>query len=278
MANSRRHHFAAKFYQKNFAEPIFSKHIRVYEADTRKWNSGPITPHGIGWFPHLYSMINDAGERTDEFENFLQQHVDGPADRAMKVAAEQPDNLTDEQRATIALFIGFAAARSPSMMNSTRDRYFEKAPTEKINDLEQVVRMWCGATNQSYSDTSMRDFMKPSQLRSMIIWAASIQERLLAWKWTFIRASRENPFITSDWPVFAEHHAEEDIHIMSFPISSEVAVIINSSGEIRTDISQDDGVRAMNLQTLERAQHFVICHQDSFPGDESLKHWPIANA
>jgi len=45
MANSRRHHFAAKFYQKNFAEPIFSKHIRVYEADTKKWNSEPIT-HG----------------------------------------------------------------------------------------------------------------------------------------------------------------------------------------------------------------------------------------
>jgi hypothetical protein len=274
MAKSKRHHFAAQFYQKNFAEPMFSKHIRVYEASTKQWNSQPRTPNGIGWFPHLYSTIDDAGERTDVFENFLQGHVDGPADRAMKVAATEPENLTDEHRSIIALFIGFAAVRTPAMMNCTRDTYFEKLPTERINDVEQVVRMWCSTMGQSYDDNSMRDFMKPSLLGATIISAASIRDRLLSWKWTFIRASRENPFITSDWPVFAQHDAKDDIRFVSFPISSQVAVLINSQGQIRPDIAQDDGVRAMNFQTLDRARHFVICHQDSFPGDESLNNWP----
>lgn len=274
MAKSKRHHFAAQFYQKNFAEPMFSKRIRVYETTTRQWNSQPRTPNGIGWFPHLYSTINDAGEQTDVFEDFLQRHVDGPADRAMKLAATEPEKLTHDQRSAIALFIGFAAARTPAMMDSTSEGYFEKLPKGEIDDLEQVVRMWCAITNQSYSENSTRDFIKPSLLRGIIIWAISIRDRLLKWQWTFIRASRQNPFITSDWPVFAEHDQEDDIRFVSFPISSEVALVINSSGEIRSDIEPYDSIRVFNRQTLDRAQHFVICHQDSFSGDEELKGWP----
>lgn len=274
MAKSKRHHFVAQFYQKNFAEPMFSKNIRVYEATTQEWNPQPRTPNGIGWFPHLYSTINDGGERTDTFEDFLQRYVDGPAHRAMKVAATEPEELTDDQRSTVALFIGFAAARTPTMMKSTSEGYFENLPKEDINDLEQVVRMWCACTNQSYSDKSLCDFMKPSLLSAIITWAVSIRDRLLKWKWTFIRASRHKPFITSDWPVFAQHDEQDDIRFAGFPISSQVAALINSSGEIRTDIDPHDGVRAMNFQTLDRAQHFVISHQDSFPGDESLKDWP----
>ena len=160
------------------------------------------------------------------------------------------------------------------MMDSTREGYFEKPPTEELDDLEQVVRMWCAITNQTFSEKSIRDFLKPSQMGAIIIWATSIRDRLLRWKWTFIRASRQNPFITSDWPVFAQHDAEGDIRFVSFPISSEVALLINSSAEIRSDIDPYDGVRVLNRQTMDRAQHFIICHQDSFPGDTELKDWP----
>ena len=81
---------------------------------------------------------------------------------------------------------------------------------------------------------------------------------------------------SSDWPVFAQrdNDGDKEIRFVSFPISSEVAVLINDGGSIRRDVDPIDGVRAINYQTLERAQEFVICHQESFPGDDLLAEWP----
>ena len=48
---ARRQHFIARFYLRNFAEPMFSDSLCVYDLRKRRWEKR--SPEGVGWFPHL---------------------------------------------------------------------------------------------------------------------------------------------------------------------------------------------------------------------------------
>ena len=62
---ARRQHFIARFYLRNFAEPIFSDNLCVYDMQKKLWDT--CTPKGVGWFPHLHSVIDLNGKRRDDF-------------------------------------------------------------------------------------------------------------------------------------------------------------------------------------------------------------------
>src|SRR4051794_31480533 len=82
---NRKQHFVARFYLRNFAEPLFSENICVYDLKRRRWERR--TTGGVGWFPHLCSTVNMEGNRTDEFDQFLKRHVEDPAAPALKKLA-----------------------------------------------------------------------------------------------------------------------------------------------------------------------------------------------
>jgi Protein of unknown function (DUF4238) len=65
----KRQHFIARFYLRNFAEPMFSDNLCVYDMRKRRWERR--TPDGVGWSPHLCSLIDMHGKRTDEFDQYL---------------------------------------------------------------------------------------------------------------------------------------------------------------------------------------------------------------
>lgn len=71
---ARRQHFIARFYLRNFAEPVLSDNLCVYDLHKKRWQRR--SPDGVGWFPHLCSMIDMEGNRTDEFDQFLKQQVE----------------------------------------------------------------------------------------------------------------------------------------------------------------------------------------------------------
>ena len=103
------------------------------------------------------------------------------------------------------------------------------------------------------------------------IWIPSFANRLLAWDWFWIQTDRLNPFVTSDEPLFRQKDTGPEIFLVSFPVSSEVAILICNKGElVRTDHERIEQVQAINLQTMERANEFVICHSTEFPGDKYL--------
>jgi hypothetical protein len=112
--------------------------------------------------------------------------------------------------------------------------------------------------------------MKPSVFRAILFWAASLRNRFIKWNWTFTRTTRNQPFITSDSPVSAQK--EGSIYCVTFPISSEIAVVI-SNGKFRNNRHAENDVIAMNRGTMEGAKEFVICHKKSFPCDAFLKDW-----
>lgn len=268
MAKSRKHHYIAEFYLRNFAEPMFGKNLFVYERKTQKWD--PRTPKGIGWFPHLYTMFDDSGERTDYFEKYLADHIETPIAPIMKKAATIPEKLTDKERENIAMFIGITAARKPSMVNNILDEHLNELPVDDATELEDIVKVWCTVTGQKYTPNSKNEYMKPSTFGAVLIWAASLRNRLIKWNWTFNRTTRNQPFITSDSPVFAQK--SRGIFLVTFPISSEIAVVI-CNGKLRNNRDAEEDVIAMNRSTMERAKEFVICHKNSFPCDAFLKDW-----
>src|SRR4051794_2366089 len=99
---NRRQHFLARFYLRNFAEPMFSENLRVYDRSKRRWESR--SPDGVGWYPHLCSMIDMEGNRTDAYDQYLKQEVEDPATPAIKKLAAGTI-LDPNERAAVAAFI-----------------------------------------------------------------------------------------------------------------------------------------------------------------------------
>src|SRR5713226_2238310 len=117
---ARRQHFIARFYLRNFAEPMFSDNLSVYDMGKQRWERR--SPDGVGWFPHLCSMIDMEGNRTDDFDQFVKQQVEDPAAPALKKLATG-EALDPGDRAAVALFVALTAARSPEMMNGVFTEY-----------------------------------------------------------------------------------------------------------------------------------------------------------
>jgi len=269
MSQSTRHHHTPEFYLKQFAELMFGDSLRVFEQKTGRWDPNRRTPKGIGWSRFLYSSYNLAGERVDDFERFLSEYVDTPCAEPMKKAAANPENLTEEERVLIALFVGFAAARTRNLIEAVEQKRLESDPTD-----EELLKLWCDAIKKPLTSDTDRQLLRSTLFRAVVVCAVTWQQRILPWKWHFMRASRENPFITTDWP--AAGTFDNGHYLLTFPISSEVALLTSSHPEVGIPNRGIQDIRGINARTLWRSTRFVVCHKDSFPGDEALPGWAKA--
>jgi hypothetical protein len=76
-------------------------------------------------------------------------------------------------------------------------------------------------------------------------------------------------FHYNDVPVFAEWDRNQGARLVSFPIASELALIVVSGGQLNRCRTQDDVV-VINGQTMAHARDFVIGCKTTFPGDQYL--------
>jgi hypothetical protein len=67
--------------------------------------------------------------------------------------------------------------------------------------------------------------------------------------------------VNADW--------SEDARLVSFPVSSEVALII-TDGVFQRPANEFDAVAAINQRTRARGRVFVAGWKEDFPGDECL--------
>jgi len=247
---------------------MFSDNLLVFTRQGTCWKKR--TPNGIGWFPHLLTMIDNAGKRTDEFDFFLKQHVEDPAAPALKKMA-QTFQVDEQERCAIALLIALTAARSPCLLNKTKNEYLQKLSDEEKEELCMLIQTWSKATGQPCM--SLEEFLKPSQFGAVWVWAKSFQKRLLQWKWHILQTTRNSPLVTSDWPVYAEWEKSQGIRLVSFPVSSEVAFIVHNEGKLRLNRDPEQDVCVLNQQTMKRATDFIVACRKDFPGVEFLAKW-----
>ncbi len=264
---ARRQHFIARFYLRNFGEPLFSDNLCVYDVRRRRWEKR--TPEGVGWFPHLCSMIELDGTRTDAFDQYLKLHVEDPAAPALKRLATG-GSLEAAERAAVAMFIALTAARSPALMNSILDANLNDLADGDRAELDALVSLWCGWTGKPYGPDSHAEFLKPSSFGAIWIWSQSLQRRLLQWEWHLVRTTRDQPFVTSDRPVLAQWDRTQDVRLVTFPVSSELALVIIAGGQFNEARDCSTQASVMNRGTIARATEFVVACRPSFPGDEFL--------
>lgn len=266
---ARRQHFIARFYLRNFAEPMFSDNLNVYDMRKQRWERR--SPDGVGWFPHLCSMIDMEGNRTDDFDQFLKQQVEDPAAPALRKLATG-ELLDLNERAAVALFIALTFARSPDLMNGISTTHIGGLSTAERAELDELVKLWCGWTSKAYDSKSHSEFLKPSSFGAIWVWSQSLQRRLIEWEWHMIQTSRDRPFVTSDCPVFAHWDREQDTRLVSFPVSSEFALVVINGGQLNERRDRANKAATINRHTLDRATEFVVGCKEVFPGVEFLPH------
>jgi len=247
---------------------MFSDNLLVYDRRKACWERR--TPNGVGWFPHLLSMIDMQGHRTDDFDQFLKRNVEDPAAPALKKMA-QASQVDEQERSAIALFIGLTAARSPKLVSQTFTEYVEKLPDNERRELDSLTEVWCELTGREHGPKSNSEFLKPSSFGGIWVWAKSLQQRLLQWQWHILQTTRDKPFVTSDRPVFLQWDRDQDVRFVGFPVSSEVALIVNSAGQLREGRDQEQDVCALNRQTMGLATDFIAACSRTFPADGFLQ-------
>ena len=247
---------------------MFGDSLRVFERKTGRWDPHRRTPSGIGHARHLYSSWSIQGKRGDGFEQFLATSIDTPCADAMKKTAVDPSSIDDEERQLVARFIGFAAARTRNLLEKTESYHLESDPTE-----EWLLREWCKLTQKEFKKKdSDRELLRDSLFRAAISCGVKWTERILAGKWHFLRTTRNAPFVVSDWP--AAGILEAGHWLLTFPISSEVALLASSHPDVGFPSGGTaEDVRSVNLRTIYRGTRFIVCHKDSFPGDDCLSKW-----
>ncbi|QDV88991.1 hypothetical protein RAS2_00500 [Phycisphaerae bacterium RAS2] len=264
---ARRQHFIARFYLRNFAEPLFSDNLCVYDIRKQRWERR--TPEGVGWSPHLCSMIEMDGTRTDAFDQYLKLHVEDPAAPALKKLAIG-GSLDNEERAAVAMFIALTAARSPQPMSTLLEGHLSGLAESDRAEIDALVRLWCQWTQTRYGPNAHREFLKPSSFGAIWVWSQSIQRCLLQWEWHLIHTTRDKPFITSDRPVLAQWDRTQNVRLVTFPVSSEVALVIISGGQFNDARDRSIEARALNLGTMDGATEFVVSRSQTFPCDDFL--------
>ncbi|MBD3249463.1 DUF4238 domain-containing protein [Candidatus Woesearchaeota archaeon] len=265
---ARRQHYISRFYLRNFAEPIFSNKLNVFTRKDGRWEER--SPKGIGWFSHLFTVFNNAGKRTDEFDQFLKIKVEDPAAPALKKMA-QGRCLNKDERSAIALFIALTAARSPDILRTTEHKYIHSITSEKRKEIQDLIELWSKMMGQP--SMSFDNFLQQNQLGGIWIWTKSMQERLLNWKWHLLNTTLDKPFVTSDRPVYAEWDRDTNIRLVSFPVASTVALLAINNSQISDGLTDDQNVCTLNRQTMDRATDFVVACQRKFPCCKFLDKW-----
>src|SRR5437879_7714096 len=116
------------------------------------------------------------------------------------------------------------------MMNGVVTEHLGGLAPAARAELDELVKLWWGWTRKPYDTKSHSEFLKPSSFGAIWVWSQSLQRRLLEWEWHMIQTTRDRPFVTSDRPVFAQWDREQYVRLVSFPVSSEFALVVISGG------------------------------------------------
>jgi hypothetical protein len=214
-------------------------------------------------------MIEMDGTRTDAFDRYIKLRVEDPAAPAFKKLASG-GSLDDAERAAVAMFIALTAARSPELISAATEDHLNALADYDRAELDGLVRLWCDWTQRPYDQKAYNEFLKPSSFGGMWLWSESLQRRFLQWEWHFVHTTRDLPFVTSDRPVLLQWDRTHGVRLVTFPVSSEVALVIVAAGQFNEARDRSMEARAMNRGTMDRASEFVVACKESFPGEEYL--------
>jgi len=247
---------------------MFGIKLCVFEFAKEKWDTQR-TPEGIGYRIDLCSTFDRNGKLDDSTDQFITKHVEQPAVNAIKALANG-EELGDGERRAMAAFIAFTHVRSPDVMKNVIDERIAEFNVGQRVGYEIFTRQWCADFKRPYNPTAIRDYLKRDYLKAVPLYCELKERQLLSWKWHQIRTNRDQPFILSDRPLYAQWDDDDQMGVISFPVSPQVALLLTFGGDVTCEKDRLDQVRDMNKRTIAHAKEFVVGWKPSFPGDDIL--------
>lgn len=264
---SKKHHSTPVSYLSHFVDPSQPDYLWVYRKGHKSWNRAK--PHSIGYEIDANSVFDDRGQKTDAFEQWLGKNVDEPSARVLKKVMSDYHQLTEDDYDNLHRFIFFLAGRNPELQQSVIGEHVQR--TKNDYGLNTQINEWCDSVEPNRGRVTSRDFFKRFVLEAMPIFVHNQFKYLHDAKWHFISTTPDQPFVVSDKPANAE--LDDDTRLITCPLSSLLAVIIITGGDYNDSYSHDEEVSMLNMRTIAKAERWIACCQQSFPGDDFLDKW-----
>ena len=246
-------------------------------------------PENTGVIGHFYTVTDEHGRKRYELEQVLSEFEDKAAPVIKKLAAGE--NLTDNERCDMAIFIAMGMFRTPDMIDSLKaaNGHMVRRMTQlTFRDVEQVKAILRNKPDAPTTEEELEkeakdlvEFVKNDQyeIETSHHWALG-----MAWKmfsnvapilsgrdWLVVhRDNDKKSFITTDAPLvlttvaprentfWGVGFANADALIL-FPLTESCALVIfGSNGGFAHKTIGAEQIRNFNLMVADRCQRFVV--------------------
>ncbi|MEX2493121.1 MAG: DUF4238 domain-containing protein [Nitrospirales bacterium] len=200
--NATRHHFVPQGYLRGFSIPEEGSRNFVWVYDKRSGR----TPRkkavrSIAWAPAYYAQEREDGSTDfDTLENLLGRTIDNEAPEIIrKISAEIGciTKLSEEERATLAFFVGLSLTRVPSFRDGIND-FHTKVAGHAFRLVAPQVPYKPEALNLDDVVVTAKSWVS---LQPMIGVAQNVADSALTKTWQFFVPPDGVALVTSDNPV-----------------------------------------------------------------------------
>ena len=200
--NATRHHFVPQGYLRGFSTSEETSRNLVWVYDKRPQRKPKKKSiRSIAWAPAYYAQERDDGSiDLDTLENLLGKTIDNEAPEVIRNICPQVGQITkleDEDRETLAFFVGLSMTRVPSFREGIDDFYSKIAQRTFHIVAPHVPNKPEGLDLDDISVTAK----KWVSLKPMIDAAQNIADGALTKNWQFFIPPKDVPLVTSDNPV-----------------------------------------------------------------------------
>ncbi|WP_447970049.1 DUF4238 domain-containing protein [Nitrospira sp. M1] len=200
--NAMRHHFVPQGYLRGFSTSAEKSRNLVWVYDKRSQRKPrKKSIRSIAWAPEYYAQERDDGSiDLDTLENLLGKTIDNEAPETIRNISPQIGGITrldDEDRATLAFFVGLSMTRVPSFREGIEDFYTKIAQRTFHIVAPHIPNKPEGLDLDDFSVTAKQWV----SLKPMIEAAQNIADGALTKSWQFFVPPKHVSLVTSDNPV-----------------------------------------------------------------------------
>lgn len=282
MNEPKRHHYLPQFYLKTFAD---DGQLWVFDREDREYRRQ--TPYNTAVQREYYTVVDKSGSKNRELERILAR-IEGRAADAIRVAEAQQD-LSDEQRAAIAVFVALLKVRVPNFEKAfaeAGEKLFKKVMKSTINTEERAAASIAAYERDTGNDLALSpkelleffqteaftmEMHRNQTISTMIELSAEFAVLLVQMDWVFLHAPKRTSFTTSDVPFGVIPPGDWDSKgiggvglvtpgaIKVVPLTQSTTLFMLDQGDetLHRDLSQEQ-VRDLNLRVTARTERFAI--------------------
>ena len=305
MSEPKRHHYLPQSYLSRFADPATATRkkpqVWVWSLRDQTWRLTSVA--NVAVERDLYTMTDETGKPNRELESVLAD-LEGKVDAIVREKIVPQKELSEEDRAHLAVFIGTLRTRIPAQhdnfggfMNSVMGRFadfelelFERDPAAFAARCREITGedLPADVTLQDLRDAFGRTRPNPEWLVGKTLQVGAETGHIIAsMNWTFLLANEGASFVTSDNPAVSYNHDAPMMFrggiappsgMLTIPITSQIVLLASwvaprATVYLRVGEEQVAALNArlgINAGTGPAVERFVVAPAIEFPGRESL--------